>query len=50
MVMRIETDAELFGYATLAVVLSVLASGACFGLVITSILTDLPQRRRNRRR
>jgi predicted unusual protein kinase regulating ubiquinone biosynthesis (AarF/ABC1/UbiB family) len=49
MVMRIETDAELFGYPTLAVVLFVVASVAGLWLVVTSLLNDLPPRRRKRR-
>jgi ubiquinone biosynthesis protein len=50
MVMRIETDAELFGYPALAVVLFLVASVLGLGLVATSLLSDLPQRRPRRRR
>ncbi len=50
MVMRIETDAELFGYPAVAIVLFVLASVAGLWLVGTSLLRDLPQRRRRPRR
>jgi predicted unusual protein kinase regulating ubiquinone biosynthesis (AarF/ABC1/UbiB family) len=49
MVMRIETDAELFGYPTLAIVLFLLATVVGLWLVVTSLLSDLPQRRRRRR-
>jgi predicted unusual protein kinase regulating ubiquinone biosynthesis (AarF/ABC1/UbiB family) len=49
MVMRIETSSELFGYPTLAIVLFVLASLAGLFLVVSSLLNDLPQRRRRRR-
>jgi ubiquinone biosynthesis protein len=50
MVMRVETDAELFGYPAIAIVLFVLASLAGLWLVVTSLLRDLPQRRRRTRR
>jgi predicted unusual protein kinase regulating ubiquinone biosynthesis (AarF/ABC1/UbiB family) len=49
MVMRIETDAELFGYPALAVVLFLVASLLGLGLVATSLWNDLPQRRRRDR-
>ncbi len=49
MVMRIETSSELFGYPTLAIVLFVVASVAGLFLVVSSLLNDLPQRRRRRR-
>jgi ubiquinone biosynthesis protein len=49
MVMRIETDAELFGYPTFAIVLFLLATVVGLWLVVTSLLSDLPQRRRRRR-
>lgn len=48
MVMRIETSSQLFGYPPLAIVLFVLASVAGVGLVVTSLLNDLPPRRRRR--
>jgi len=50
MLMRIETDAELFGYPALAIVLFLLASVSGLWLVITSLVNDLPQVRRRRRR
>jgi ubiquinone biosynthesis protein len=50
MVMRIETDARLFGYPTLAIVLFLVATLAGLWLVITSFINDLPQRRRRRGR
>jgi predicted unusual protein kinase regulating ubiquinone biosynthesis (AarF/ABC1/UbiB family) len=49
MVMRIDTDAKLFGYPTLAIVLFLVATVAGLWLAVTSILNDLPQRRRRRR-
>jgi predicted unusual protein kinase regulating ubiquinone biosynthesis (AarF/ABC1/UbiB family) len=50
MVMRIETDAELFGYPAIAIVLFLLASIAGLWLVTTSLLRDLrPRRRRDHR-
>lgn len=50
MVMRIETDAQLFGYPTLAIVLFLVATLAGLWLVVTSLLSDLPQHRRRKRR
>jgi hypothetical protein len=50
MIMRVETDARLFGYPTLAIVLFLVASLAGLWLVVTSMLNDLPQRRRGGRR
>jgi len=49
MVMRIETDAQLFGYPTLAIVLFLVATIVGLWLVVTSLLSDLPQHRRRRR-
>lgn len=49
MVMRIETDAELFGYPALAVVLFLVASLLGLALVLNSLWSDLPQRRRRDR-
>jgi len=46
MIMRIETGAELFGYPALAIVLFLLAALAGVWLVTSSLLNDLPQRRR----
>ena len=48
MVMRIETDAKLFGYPTLAIVLFLVAFLAAVGLLVTIALNDLPQKRRRR--
>ena len=48
MVMRIDTEAELFGYPTLAIVLFLVATVAGLWLAVTSIMNDLPQRRRRR--
>ncbi len=50
MIMRIETETELFGYPALAIVLFLLASVAGLWLVGSSLLNDLPQRRSRRRR
>jgi predicted unusual protein kinase regulating ubiquinone biosynthesis (AarF/ABC1/UbiB family) len=50
MIMRIDTDARLFGYPTVAIVLFLVASLAGLWLVITSLMNDLPQRRRRDRR
>ncbi len=49
MLMRIETDAELFGYPALAILLFLVAFVAGMWLVVTSLLNDLPQRRGRRR-
>jgi ubiquinone biosynthesis protein len=49
MVMRIQTDAELFGYPAIAIVLFLLASIAGLWLVVTSLVRDLPPRRRRDR-
>ena len=48
MVMRIDTDAKLFGYPTLAIVLFLVAFLAALGLLVTIALNDLPQKRRRR--
>ena len=45
MVMRIESDTQLFGYPALAVVLFVVASLIGLWLVVTSLLHDVPLRR-----
>ncbi|MEY2406555.1 MAG: ubiquinone biosynthesis protein [Acidimicrobiaceae bacterium] len=50
MIMRVETDARLFGYPTLAIILFLVASLAGLWLVVTSLVNDLPQRRRRGRR
>lgn len=49
MIMRIETDTELFGYPALAIVLFLVASLAGLWLVASSLLHDRPHRRRPRR-
>ena len=49
MIMRIETDSELFGYPALAIVLFLVASLAGLWLVASSLLHDRPHRRRPRR-
>jgi ubiquinone biosynthesis protein len=50
LIMRIETDAELFGYPALAIVLFLLAAACGLWLLISIQLSDLPQRRRPRDR
>jgi predicted unusual protein kinase regulating ubiquinone biosynthesis (AarF/ABC1/UbiB family) len=49
MLMDIETETELFGYPALAIVLFLLASIAGLWLIVSSLMNDLPQRRRRRR-
>jgi predicted unusual protein kinase regulating ubiquinone biosynthesis (AarF/ABC1/UbiB family) len=48
MIMRIETDTELFGYPAIAIVLFLVASLAGLWLVASSLLHDRPHRRRPR--
>jgi hypothetical protein len=48
MVMRIDTPSKLFGYPTLAIVLFLVATVLGLCLAVTSILNDLPQKRRRR--
>jgi ubiquinone biosynthesis protein len=48
LIMRIETDAELFGYPALAIVLFLVAAAAGLWLLVSIQLSDLPQRRRRR--
>ena len=48
MIMRIETDSELFGYPALAIVLFVVASAIGLWLVVSSLIHDLPRRTRKR--
>jgi predicted unusual protein kinase regulating ubiquinone biosynthesis (AarF/ABC1/UbiB family) len=48
LIMRIETDAKLFGYPALAIVMFLLAAACALWLLITIQLSDLPQRRRSR--
>ena len=45
LIMRIRTDAELFGYPALAIVLFLLAAAAGVWLFVSIQLSDLPQRR-----
>jgi ubiquinone biosynthesis protein len=49
MVMRIETDTELLGYPALAIVLFLVATVAGLWLIVSSLMNDLPQKRRRRR-
>jgi ubiquinone biosynthesis protein len=49
LLMRIETDTRLFGYPALAIVLFLLAAAAAFCVLISIVLSDLPQRRRRSR-
>lgn len=49
MLVRIDTKSKLFGYPTLAIVCFLFAAVAGVWLVISSVLHDLPQRRRRRR-
>ena len=48
LIMRIETDAELFGYPALAIVLFLIAAACGLWLLVSIQLSDLPQRRRRR--
>jgi predicted unusual protein kinase regulating ubiquinone biosynthesis (AarF/ABC1/UbiB family) len=50
MLMRIDTKSKLLGYPSLAIVCFLLAALAGVWLVASSVLHDLPQRRRRRRR
>jgi predicted unusual protein kinase regulating ubiquinone biosynthesis (AarF/ABC1/UbiB family) len=50
MLMRIQTDVELFGYPALAILFFLGASVIGLWLVVTSLVNDLPQRRGRRRR
>jgi predicted unusual protein kinase regulating ubiquinone biosynthesis (AarF/ABC1/UbiB family) len=50
MLMRIQTDVELFGYPALAIVFFLAASVIGLWLVVTSLLNDLPPTRGRRRR
>lgn len=49
MIMRVDTGAKLFGYPAVAIVLFLVASVTGLGLVASSLLHDLPSRRRRRR-
>jgi hypothetical protein len=48
--MRVDTDAKLFGYPALAIVLFLIAAAAGLWLLVSIQLSDLPQRRRGGRR
>lgn len=50
MLMRIQTSSTLFGYPALAIVLFLLAAVGGVALVVSSVLSDLPQHRRRGRR
>lgn len=50
LIMRIETDAELFGYPALAIVLFLVAAACALWMLISILLSDLPQRRHRHRR
>jgi hypothetical protein len=50
LIMRINTDAKLFGYPALAIVMFLIAAAAALFLLISIQLSDLPQRRRRRGR
>jgi len=49
MLMRIDTESKLFGYPSVAIVCFFLAALAGVWLILSSVLHDLPQRRRRRR-
>ena len=49
MLMRIDTKSKLFGYPSVAIVCFFLAAAAGVWLILSSVLHDLPQRRRHRR-
>ena len=48
MLMRIDTEAKLFGYPTVAIVCFLAAAAAGVWLILSSMLHDLPQRRPRR--
>jgi predicted unusual protein kinase regulating ubiquinone biosynthesis (AarF/ABC1/UbiB family) len=50
LIMRIDTDAKLFGYPALAIVMFLIAAAAGIVLLVSIQLSDLPQRRHRRRR
>ncbi len=50
LIMQIDTEARLFGYPALAIVLFLVAAAAGLWLVISSALSDLPQQHRRRGR
>ena len=49
MLMRIDTQSKLFGYPSIAIVCFLAAALAGVWLIVTSLMHDLPQRRRHRR-
>jgi len=49
MLMRIDTESKLFGYPSVAIVCFFVAALAGVWLILSSVLHDLPQRRRRRR-
>jgi hypothetical protein len=49
LIMRIPTDSRLFGYPSLAIVLFLIAAAAAVSVLVSIVLSDLPQRRRRRR-
>ena len=48
LIMRVPTKTQIFGYPALAIVLFLMAAGAAAWLLISILLSDLPQRRRRR--
>ena len=48
LIMRVPTDARLFGYPALAIVLFLVAAAAAVSVLVTIYRSDLPQRRRRR--
>ena len=46
MLMRIDTKSKLFGYPSVAIVCFLVAALAGVGLIVSSVMHDLPQRRR----
>ena len=50
MLMRIDTKSKLFGYPSIAIVCFMAAALAGVWLILSSVMHDLPQRRRRRRR
>jgi predicted unusual protein kinase regulating ubiquinone biosynthesis (AarF/ABC1/UbiB family) len=50
LIMRVDAKPKLFGYPALAIVLFLIAAGAGACLLVSIILSDLPQKRRRHRR
>jgi predicted unusual protein kinase regulating ubiquinone biosynthesis (AarF/ABC1/UbiB family) len=46
LIMRVPTESTIFGYPALAIILFLLAAGAAVCLLVSIVLSDLPQRRR----